>query len=143
MITLVAQLRVCYTSLSHTHDGTPPPPPPTRNKLTRTHAYPRAVNLYSSTDLVAWTAHGNVLPLSERPNETSLFSPRAIYNAKTQMWVLWFNYVPRYRCVLNVFFCLSVCCLFVMDLLRAAVQVCLECDALVAHPRIRLQMLLC
>jgi hypothetical protein len=55
-----------------------------------------SVNLYTSTDLVSWTAHGNVLPVSTRPPATSLFSPRALYNGATDMWVLWYNYVPHY-----------------------------------------------
>eukprot|EP01047_Picozoa_sp_COSAG01_P014619 COSAG01_NODE_715_length_14093_cov_64.209233_15_plen_406_part_00 len=55
-----------------------------------------SVNLYTSPDLVTWTSHGNVLPLSTRPAATSLFSPRAIFNEKTGLWVLWYNYVPHY-----------------------------------------------
>eukprot|EP01043_Picozoa_sp_COSAG02_P052521 COSAG02_NODE_5672_length_4140_cov_2.941351_1_plen_543_part_10 len=55
-----------------------------------------SVNLYTSPDLQAWTAHGNVLPQSTRPPNTSLFSPRALFNNKTQLWVLWFNFVPHY-----------------------------------------------
>eukprot|EP00039_Didymoeca_costata_P029595 m.25384 g.25384 ORF g.25384 m.25384 type:complete len:365 (-) comp7701_c0_seq2:32-1126(-) len=55
-----------------------------------------AVNLYTSSDLASWTFHGNVLPLNQRPANTSLFSPRAIYNDHTKNWVLWYNYVPNY-----------------------------------------------
>eukprot|EP01043_Picozoa_sp_COSAG02_P075920 COSAG02_NODE_15875_length_1134_cov_1.394203_1_plen_190_part_10 len=55
-----------------------------------------SVNLYTSTDLVSWAAHGNVLPMSTRPHATSLFSPRALYNDKTGLWVLWYNFVPHY-----------------------------------------------
>lgn len=52
-----------------------------------------SVNLYTSTDLQRWTAHGNVLPVSTRPLATSLFSPRALFNEKTKLWVLWYNFV--------------------------------------------------
>jgi len=55
-----------------------------------------SVNLYTSPDLINWTPHGNVLPVHTRPNATSLFSPRALYNSHTNLWVLWYNYVPRY-----------------------------------------------
>ena len=39
-----------------------------------------SVNLFTSTDLVNWTAHGNVLPEENRP-EAVLFSPKALYHA--------------------------------------------------------------
>ena len=55
-----------------------------------------SVNLYTSQNLVNWTAHGNVLPQSTRPVATSLFSPRALFNDATQTWVLWYNFVPHY-----------------------------------------------
>jgi hypothetical protein len=55
-----------------------------------------SVNLYTSADLVSWTAHGNVLPAHTRPPATSLFSPRALFNDKTGLWVLWYNFVPHY-----------------------------------------------
>ena len=55
--------------------------------------YNHSVNLYSSPDLVTWTAHGNVLPLGgSRPNAV-LFSPKVIFNARTQTYVLWLNFV--------------------------------------------------
>ena len=54
------------------------------------------MNLYTSSDLVRWRFHGNVLPLSLRPANTSLFSQRALCNAATGLWVLCYNYVPRY-----------------------------------------------
>ena len=55
--------------------------------------YNHSVNLYSSSDLVTWTAHGNVMPLGgSRPNAV-LFSPKVIFNAKTQTYVLWMNFV--------------------------------------------------
>lgn len=56
-----------------------------------------SVNLYSSPDLVRWTAHGNVLPLGPpRPNAT-LFCPKAVFNARTATWVLWYNLYPPYN----------------------------------------------
>ena len=53
------------------------------------------VNLFTSTDLVTWTAHGNVLPEANRV-DAILFSPKVLYNAQTQTWVLWYNFVPHY-----------------------------------------------
>ena len=59
--------------------------------------YNHSVNVFSTTDFVAWTAHGNVLPLgAPRPNAT-LFSPKAIFNNRTQLWVLWYNLSPPYN----------------------------------------------
>lgn len=66
--------------------------------------YNHSVNLYSSPDLVTWTAHGNVLPLGgSRPNAV-LFSPKVLYNARTQTYVLWLNFVygMRRRALLRV-----------------------------------------
>lgn len=55
--------------------------------------YNHSVNAYSSPDLVHWTAHGNVMPLGgARPNAV-LFSPKVLYNARTQTFVLWMNFV--------------------------------------------------
>jgi hypothetical protein len=53
------------------------------------------VNLFTSTDLVTWTPHGNVLPEANRV-DAILFSPKVLFNAKTQTWVLWYNFVPHY-----------------------------------------------
>lgn len=59
--------------------------------------YNHSVNLYSTEDFVSWTAHGNVLPLGfPRPNSV-LFSPKALYNARTREWVLWYNLMPPYN----------------------------------------------
>lgn len=54
-----------------------------------------SVNLFSSTDLTTWVAHGNVLPVANRP-DAILFSPKAIRHPATGMWILWYNYVPSY-----------------------------------------------
>ena len=51
-----------------------------------------SVNLYTSTDLSTWTARGNVLPVANRM-EAILFSPKVIFNALTNLYVLWYNYV--------------------------------------------------
>ena len=53
------------------------------------------VNLFTSTDLVTWTPHGNVLPEANRV-EAVLFSPKVLFNAQTATWVLWYNFVPHY-----------------------------------------------
>ena len=59
--------------------------------------YNHSVNVYSTSDFVLWTAHGNVLPLgAPRPNSV-LFSPKALYNARNKEWVLWFNLMPPYN----------------------------------------------
>ena len=55
-----------------------------------------AVNLYTSDDLVTWTPHGDVLEMASRPHNTSLFSPRVLYNDATETWVMWYNFVPKY-----------------------------------------------
>jgi hypothetical protein len=54
-----------------------------------------SVNLWTSTDLSTWTPHGNVLPEDNRV-DAILFSPKVIYNARTRLFILWYNYVPRY-----------------------------------------------
>jgi hypothetical protein len=54
-----------------------------------------SVNLWTSTDLATWTPHGNVLPEANRV-DAILFSPKVIFNARTQLWILWYNYVPHY-----------------------------------------------
>ena len=55
-----------------------------------------AVNLYTSDDLVTWTPHGDVLEMASRPSNTSLFSPRVLYNDATKTWVMWYKFVPNY-----------------------------------------------
>jgi hypothetical protein len=55
--------------------------------------YNHSVNLYTTPDLIHWTSHGNVMPLGgSRPNAV-LFSPKALYNARTKTYVLWMNFV--------------------------------------------------
>ena len=54
-----------------------------------------SVNLFTSKDLVTWESHGNVLPEANRVDHV-LFSPKALYNARTKEYVLWYNYVPHY-----------------------------------------------
>jgi hypothetical protein len=54
-----------------------------------------SVNLFTSTNLVDWTSHGNVLPEENRVDRI-LFSPKVLYNAKNKEYVLWYNYVPSY-----------------------------------------------
>ena len=51
------------------------------------------VNLATSTDLVTWTFHGNVLPLENRP-EGILFGPWVAQSADTKNYVLWYNLLP-------------------------------------------------
>ena len=64
--------------------------------------YNHSVNLYSTTDFVTWTAHGNVLPLGPPRPASVLFSPKALYNAASQQWVLWYNLSPPYNYALAV-----------------------------------------
>jgi hypothetical protein len=54
-----------------------------------------SVNLYTSPDMVTWTAHGNVLPVANRP-QAILFSPKAIRDPATGTWILWYNFDPNY-----------------------------------------------
>jgi hypothetical protein len=59
--------------------------------------YNHSVNVYATTDFVTWEDHGNVLPLGfPRPNSV-LFSPKALYNAASKEWVLWYNLMPPYN----------------------------------------------
>ena len=52
------------------------------------------MNLFVSRgDVVSWVAHGNVLPEANRVDHI-LFSPKVIYNARSKLYVMWFNYVP-------------------------------------------------
>ena len=54
------------------------------------------MNLFVSWgDLSAWTSFGNVLPEANRIDDI-LFSPKVIYNSKSKLYVMWFNYVPGY-----------------------------------------------
>jgi len=48
-----------------------------------------SVNVYETTDFTTWRGHGNVLPLGAPRPDAVLFSPKAVFNAKTQLWVLW------------------------------------------------------
>ena len=54
-----------------------------------------SVNLWTSTDLATWVPHGNVLPEANRV-DAILFSPKVVFNARTNLWILWYNYVPHY-----------------------------------------------
>ena len=52
------------------------------------------VTLYTSTDLVSWVNRGVVFgALGNLPPNSVLFAPKTVYNAKTQMYVLFFNYI--------------------------------------------------
>ena len=55
-----------------------------------------SVNVYSTSDFTTWRPHGNVLPLPARPSAV-LFSPKAVFNKKTGLWVLWINLYPPYN----------------------------------------------
>ena len=50
------------------------------------------VNLATSTDLVTWTFHGDILP-ADRPTGI-VFSPWVAQSAETGNFVLWFNVLP-------------------------------------------------
>ena len=52
------------------------------------------VTLYTSPDLVTWTNQGAVFGAKGNlPPNSVLFAPKTVYNARTKMWVLWFNYI--------------------------------------------------
>eukprot|EP01090_Pellita_catalonica_P016055 TRINITY_DN4502_c0_g1_i1.p1 TRINITY_DN4502_c0_g1~~TRINITY_DN4502_c0_g1_i1.p1 ORF type:complete len:321 (-),score=22.84 TRINITY_DN4502_c0_g1_i1:40-1002(-) len=54
------------------------------------------ITLYSSKSLASgsWAYRGNLLPPKIRPSGT-YYRPKVIYNAHTQKWVLWVNYLPE------------------------------------------------
>ena len=50
---------------------------------------------YSSKDLVSWRLESpSILPADQRPNGI-YFRPKVMYNAKTEKFVLWMNYVTE------------------------------------------------
>jgi Glycosyl hydrolases family 43 len=52
------------------------------------------ISCYSSTDLLTWKHHGNVLPAvpgTDLDPKLVLERPKVIYNAKTKKFVLWFH----------------------------------------------------
>jgi len=52
------------------------------------------VSLYTSTDLVSWVNQGVVFgALNNLPPNSVLFAPKTVYNAKTQLYVMYFNYI--------------------------------------------------
>lgn len=54
------------------------------------------VTLYTSPDLVTWTNAGHVFSATGNlPPQSVLFAPKTLYNSKTKMWVLWFNYIVQ------------------------------------------------
>eukprot|EP00667_Euglena_gracilis_P013614 EG_transcript_14053 len=52
-----------------------------------------AINVFTSPDLVNWRFSGEALPVGSRP-EGIYFRPKVIYNALTQLYVLWVNWLP-------------------------------------------------
>ena len=52
------------------------------------------VSLYTSADLVTWKNEGVVFSaMGLLPPQSVLFAPKTVWNAKTQMWVMFFNYI--------------------------------------------------
>ena len=52
------------------------------------------VSLYSSADLVTWTNDGVVFGARNNlPPNSVLFAPKTVYNPKTQLFVMFFNYI--------------------------------------------------
>ena len=52
------------------------------------------VSLYTSTDLATWKNEGVVFAAAGLlPPQSVLFAPKTVYNARTQMWVMYFNYI--------------------------------------------------
>ncbi len=52
------------------------------------------VSLFTSTDLASWTAHGPVFQMAHSgiPNSV-LFCPKILFNKRTNMYILWFNWI--------------------------------------------------
>jgi len=53
------------------------------------------LHVYSTTDFKVWLDRG---PMIANPPSGSYFTPMVIYNAKTQTYVVWFNYYPNGCC---------------------------------------------
>lgn len=52
------------------------------------------VSLFTSPDLQTWTRVGVVFSAaSSLPPKSTLFAPKTVYNEKTGLWVLWYNYI--------------------------------------------------
>lgn len=53
------------------------------------------MSLWTSADLATWTPQGAVFQNARdsHTNDTILFCPKVLYNAKTSKYVLWWNYV--------------------------------------------------
>ena len=56
--------------------------------------YNQSINLYTSTNLTIWKYHGNILPLTNRPNGV-YFSPSVVFNPHTNLYVLYANYLSN------------------------------------------------
>lgn len=52
------------------------------------------INIYTSKDLVNWKFQGEALTVEDRP-EAILFRPKVVFNARTQLYVLWVNFLPK------------------------------------------------
>ena len=53
-----------------------------------------ALSLYTSPDLVTWTSRGDAFPPNGRPRGV-YFRPKVIFNRKTQLYVLWINFLKQ------------------------------------------------
>ena len=52
------------------------------------------VTLYTSHDLTAWTREGVVFAAAANlPAKSVLFNPKTVFNPRSRLWVLWFNYI--------------------------------------------------
>eukprot|EP01114_Cavostelium_apophysatum_P023183 TRINITY_DN8657_c0_g1_i1.p2 TRINITY_DN8657_c0_g1~~TRINITY_DN8657_c0_g1_i1.p2 ORF type:complete len:321 (-),score=32.44 TRINITY_DN8657_c0_g1_i1:47-1009(-) len=53
------------------------------------------VSLYTSDDLESWKFNGHVFQMGNQKTPGILFCPKVLWNPKTELWVLWFNYIPE------------------------------------------------
>ena len=54
-----------------------------------------SVVVYRTADLVRWEFPGEALPASARPDKAIEYRPHVVVNAKTQLFVMWYNiYAP-------------------------------------------------
>lgn len=51
------------------------------------------MSLYTSTDLGNWTFRGHVFSATEFPTPAILFCPKVIYNAASNLYVMWVNWI--------------------------------------------------
>jgi hypothetical protein len=56
------------------------------------------VSLYTSTDLVSWHFKGHPFEIARDTKlDATMFCPKVLYNARTKLWVLYWNWIDKNR----------------------------------------------